>query len=63
MLELYCELVCDFIVFIVPLQTNSFEQFMINYCNERIQQLFVDLTLCTEQHEYIREVRERDVCV
>ena len=40
----------------VLMQTNSFEQFMINYCNERIQQLFVDLTLCTEQQEYIREV-------
>ena len=40
MLELYCELVCDFIVFIVPLQTNSFEQFMINYCMREYNSCF-----------------------
>ena len=29
---------------------------MINYCNERLQQLFLELTLGSEQDEYIREV-------
>jgi len=36
-------------------QTNSFEQLCINYCNEKLQQLFIDLTLKTEQEEYARE--------
>jgi len=33
-------------------QVNGFEQFCINYVNERIQQVFIDLTLRQEQREY-----------
>eukprot|EP01113_Clastostelium_recurvatum_P018679 TRINITY_DN2199_c0_g3_i1.p1 TRINITY_DN2199_c0_g3~~TRINITY_DN2199_c0_g3_i1.p1 ORF type:complete len:1027 (-),score=334.99 TRINITY_DN2199_c0_g3_i1:84-2738(-) len=36
-------------------ERNSFEQLNINYCNEKLQQLFIELTLKSEQEEYVRE--------
>ncbi|XP_065920501.1 unconventional myosin-Ia-like [Dysidea avara] len=41
-------------------QVNSFEQMIINYCNEKLQQVFIELTLNSEQDEYIREGIEWD---
>lgn len=37
------------------LATNGFEQICINYCNEKLQQLFIELTLKSEQEEYKKE--------
>ncbi|KAM5180900.1 unconventional myosin-Ia [Mantella aurantiaca] len=37
------------------LEENSFEQFIINYCNEKLQQIFIQMTLKEEQEEYKRE--------
>lgn len=45
------------------LQDNSFEQFIINYCNEKLQQIFIELTLKEEQEEYIREVMFKFICL
>lgn len=44
------------------MQDNSFEQFVINYCNEKLQQVFIELTLKEEQEEYKREVSGAPAC-
>ena len=36
-------------------ESNSLEQLTINYINERLQQMFIELTLKEEQEEYIKE--------
>jgi len=35
--------------------SNSFEQLCMNYADEKLQQLFIDLTLRQEQDEYVKE--------
>ncbi|XP_068586062.1 myosin IEb isoform X2 [Cebidichthys violaceus] len=36
-------------------QRNGFEQFCINFVNEKLQQIFIELTLKAEQDEYVQE--------
>ncbi|KJE97514.1 myosin IE, variant [Capsaspora owczarzaki ATCC 30864] len=36
-------------------QTNGFEQLCINFVNEKLQQIFIELTLKKEQEEYVKE--------
>ena len=36
---------------------------IINYCNEKLQQVFIELTLNSEQDEYIREVGNRQFVI
>jgi myosin-1 len=43
-------------MFVLPVfDSNTFEQLCINFCNEKLQQLFIELTLKAEQEEYDRE--------
>jgi myosin heavy subunit len=39
----------------VRVQYNSFEQLCINFVNERLQQIFIELTMKAEQEEYRQE--------
>lgn len=41
--------------FLECVAVNSFEQFCINYCNEKIQKVFCDIIMKNEQELYIRE--------
>lgn len=34
---------------------NGFEQFIINFCNEKLQQFVINVTIKEEQEEYIKE--------
>nr|UEK51396.1 myosin IE [Parasacculina yatsui] len=36
-------------------ENNGFEQFCINFVNEKLQQIFIELTLRAEQEEYVHE--------
>ncbi|MGH0135475.1 UNVERIFIED_CONTAM: hypothetical protein FKN15_006447 [Acipenser sinensis] len=42
-------------VFDYLVDKNGFEQFCINFVNEKLQQIFIELTLKAEQEEYVQE--------
>ena len=42
-------------IFDARVQRNGFEQFCINFVNEKLQQIFIELTLKAEQEEYVQE--------
>nr|KAJ3423287.1 Unconventional myosin-Ie [Polyrhizophydium stewartii] len=48
-------ILCLGVLDIFGFEKNGFEQFCINYVNERLQQIFIELTLKSEQEEYQRE--------
>ncbi|KAI8848913.1 P-loop containing nucleoside triphosphate hydrolase protein [Chytridium lagenaria] len=46
---------CVGVLDIFGFEKNGFEQFCINYVNEKLQQIFIELTLKSEQEEYLKE--------
>eukprot|EP01087_Luapelamoeba_hula_P014225 TRINITY_DN4133_c0_g1_i1.p1 TRINITY_DN4133_c0_g1~~TRINITY_DN4133_c0_g1_i1.p1 ORF type:complete len:1005 (-),score=195.32 TRINITY_DN4133_c0_g1_i1:88-3102(-) len=59
--EIMCDNTAEFNIGVLDIygfeifQNNSFEQMCINFVNEKLQQIFIDLTLKTEQEEYAAE--------
>ena len=48
---------CTYVILLILffIQKNGFEQFCINFVNEKLQQIFIELTLKAEQEEYVQE--------
>jgi len=43
-------------------EKNGFEQFCINFVNEKLQQIFIELTLKAEQVGRLMELRNLQLC-